>query len=114
MITSITEINEVNAAKVNEPKNNTPNTSPNGALLIIVGNAKKAKPIPPFATSLTSTPCAVAMKPNAANTPIPASTSKLEFAKPTTKPLPVKSESFFKYDAYVIIIPKQIEREKKI
>ena len=63
-------------------KNKTPNTSPNGALLIMVGNAKNAKPIPPFATSLTSWPCAVAIKPNAAKTPTPANTSKLLFAKP--------------------------------
>ena len=54
MITSITEMKEVNAAKVNEPKNNTPNTEPNGASLIMVGKAMKANPIPPFATSLTS------------------------------------------------------------
>ena len=54
IITSITEINEVNAAKVSEPKNNTPKTMPIGASLMMVGKAKKAKPMPPFATSLTS------------------------------------------------------------
>ena len=63
---------------------------------MIVGKAKNAKPIPPFATSLTSCPLATAMNPNAENTPIPAKTSKLLLAKPTTKPAPVKSDSFFK------------------
>ena len=96
IITSIMEIIEVTPANNNEPKNNTPIRPPNGTWSIIAGNAINAKPIPLVATSDTSFPPACAIKPNAAKTPIPANNSKLLLAKPTTKPAPVKSVSFFK------------------
>ena len=65
---------------------------------MMVGKAIKAKPMPEEATLLTSLPCEAAIKPNAANTPIPANTSKLLLAKPTTKPVLPKSDLGFRYD----------------
>ena len=96
IITSRIEISEVTPANSSEPKNSTPSRLPIGAWSIMAGKAINAKPMPDVATSLTSLPPACAIKPNAANTPIPASNSKLLLAKPTTKPEPVKSVSRFK------------------
>ena len=93
--TSSTEINEVSPANTSEPKNSRPISAPAGAWLMMVGNAIKARPMPPAATSPTCCPLAVAIKPSAANTPIPASNSKLLLANATTMPVPVKSESRF-------------------
>ena len=62
---------------------------------MIVGKAMKARPMPELATSETGWLAACAMKPSAANTPIPHSSSKEELAKPTTRPEPVRSAFFF-------------------
>src|ERR687894_694142 len=47
-------------------------------------------------------------------TPMRARSSKLELAKPTTRPEPVMSSRRLTYEAYVIMIPKPIDSEKKI
>ena len=91
--TSMTEMREVTPARTRLAKNRTPIRAPAGASLMIVGKAMNASPSPSVATSLTATPLACAMKPRAAKTPMPASTSKLELAKPTTRPDPVMSVS---------------------
>ena len=91
MMTSTIEISEVNPAKVRAPKNRTPIRVPAGASEMIVGKAMKARPMPLVATSPTATPDALAMKPRAAKTPMPARISKLEFAKPTTSAELVRS-----------------------
>lgn len=57
-----------------------------------------ARPMPEETTSETSTPCACAMKPSAENTPMPQRISKPEFAKPTTRPEPVRSVLFLRYE----------------
>ena len=66
---------------------------------MIAGNAMNARPRPSVATSSTGTPAAVAMKPSAAKTPMPASSSKPELANPTTSPEPVMSLRRPTYDA---------------
>ena len=91
IMTSRIEMSEVNPAKRSEPKNRNPMSAPAGACEIMVGKAMKAKPIPSSTTLSTAIPCACAMKPSAANTPIPASSSNPELAKPTTAPEPVRS-----------------------
>ena len=88
MTTSSTLTSEVKPAMTSEAKNSTPITAPAGASLTIVGNAMKARPIPDVATSPTATPVAWAMKPSAAKTPMPASSSKPEFDRPTTRAEP--------------------------
>ncbi len=80
MTTSITLMSEVSPATTREPKNSSPSRAPPGASLMIAGKAMNASPIPSSATSLTATPWAWAMKPRAAKTPMPASTSKEELA----------------------------------
>ena len=84
---------DVNPANTSDKKNNTPN-SPfiPGNSLMICGKTTNASPTPAEATSLTSTPCCTAMKPRAANTPIPASNSKAELAKPVINALFVISD----------------------
>ena len=57
-----------------------------------------ARPTPSVTTSSMATPWARAMKPSAENTPMPARISKPEFAKPTTRPEPVRSVFFFRYE----------------
>ncbi len=52
----------------------------------IVGKATNARPMPEVATPATSVPCACAMNPRAANTPIPARISKPEFAERHDQP----------------------------
>jgi hypothetical protein len=64
----------------------------------MVGKAMNARPIPLVATSLTWVPAACAIKPRAENTPMPARSSKPEFAKPTTAPEPVRSVLGFRYE----------------
>ena len=59
--TSMMEIREVTPAKNKVRKNSTPKTSPNGMLLMIVGKATNARPMPLVATSSTPTPAACAM-----------------------------------------------------
>ena len=99
MITSTMEISEVNPASTREPKNSTPITAPPGASPMMAGKAMKARPMPDSTTSSRATPWAWAMNPRAENTPIPARISKPELAKPTTRPEPVRSVFFFRYEA---------------
>ena len=87
---------DVSPATVKEAKNNTPISDPKGAWEMIVGNATKASVMPCPATSETPWPVCPAMKPRAAKTPIPASSSKPELAKPTTSPEPVRSVRRFR------------------
>ena len=96
MTTSTIEIREVKPASTSEPKNSTPIRAPAGASLMMVGKAMKASPTPSVTTSSIATPCACAMKPSAENTPMPHRISKPEFAKPTTRPEPVRSVFFFR------------------
>src|SRR5690554_74455 len=91
---------EVIPATVNEAKNRKPNKSPPAPMLeIIFGKAIKARPIPPDTTSSTVEPELNAIKPKAANTPIPARISKDELASATTAPEPVILVLRFKYEA---------------
>lgn len=85
-------------ANTRAPKKSTPKIEPPVACETIVGKAMNARPMPDDATPETSVFCACAMKPRAANTPIPARISKPEFAKPTTRPEPVRSVLRFRYD----------------
>src|SRR5699024_4749994 len=87
--TSMIEIMEVNPATTSPPKNSTPTNCEAGASETMVGKATNASPSPEEATSSTAVPAAVARKPSAANTPMPASNSKEELVKPTTSPEPV-------------------------
>src|SRR5690606_1935277 len=88
---------EVIPATVNEAKNRKPNRSPPAPKLeMIFGKAIKARPIPPDTTSSTFAPALKAIKPSAANTPIPARISKDELASATTIPEPVKLVLRFK------------------
>ncbi len=115
MTTSIMLISEVIPAITSEPKNSTPISAPAGASLMIAGKAMNASPTPPpLATSPTGSPLSWAMNPRAANTPMPASSSKPEFEKPTTSPEPILSLWRSTYEAYVIMMPKPIDSEKKI
>ena len=88
MTTSITETSDVMPAITSDPKNRTPMNAPAGASEMIAGKAMNARPIPSVATSETAVSFAWAMKPSAAKTPMPASSSKPELAKPTTAPEP--------------------------
>ena len=93
MTTSSKLIIEVMPAKTRETKNSTPRIGPTApAWLMICGKAMKARPIPEPATSLTGLPEAVAINPRAAKTPRPARISNEEFANPTTRPDPVRSD----------------------
>ena len=96
--TSTMEISEVKPASTSEPKKSTPISAPAGASEMIVGKAMNARPTPATTTSSIATPWACAMKPSAENTPMPHRISKLEFAKPTTRPEPVRSVFFFRYE----------------
>lgn len=80
----------------------------------IVGKATNARPIPEVATPATSVPCACAMNPRAAKTPMPARISKPEFAKATTSPEPVRSVLRLRYEEYVTMMPKATDSEKKM
>ena len=93
------ETSEVSPAKISVRKNRTPKIAPPGIWLMIVGNAMKARPTPLLTTSSTPVPAVWAMNPSAANTPTPASISKPEFAKPTTRPEPVRFVFRFRYEA---------------
>ncbi len=90
-ITSRIEMREVTPAKTRAPKNSTPMIDPPVACDTIVGKATNARPMPEVATPETSVPCAWAMNPSAANTPMPARISKPELANATTRPEPVRS-----------------------
>src|SRR5680860_307486 len=59
-------------------------------------------------------PDACAMKPSAAKTPIPASSSKPEFDRPTTSADPDMSVFRSTYEEYVIMIPNPTASEEKI
>src|SRR5690606_12025339 len=83
--------NDVRPASTSEPKNSTPSREPAGASLMIVGNTTNANRMQLATTSVTATSLACARKPRAANTPLPASSSKPEFERPTTSPEPVMS-----------------------
>ena len=96
--TSNSEKSDVKPAMASEPKKRTPKTAPPGMELMIVGKATNARPIPLETTLSTGTPSCVAMYPNAAKTPMPARSSNPEFAKPVTKPVPVRLVRGFKYD----------------
>lgn len=87
----MTETSEVRPAMTRETKNSTPISAPAGASEMIAGKATNARPMPLSATSMTGSPLAWAKKPSAAKTPMPASSSNPELAKPTTAPEPVMS-----------------------
>src|SRR5664279_4336291 len=112
--TSMTLTSEVTPAKTRDPKKSTPISAPAGASLMIAGKATNANPSPSAATSSTATPDACAMKPSAAKTPIPASSSKPEFDRPTTSADPDMSVFRSTYEEYVIMIPNPTDSEKKI
>jgi hypothetical protein len=57
------------------------------------GKTTKASPTPSVATSSIASPAVVARNPRAAKTPMPASSSKEEFAKPAMNALPLRSAS---------------------
>ena len=99
MGTWMIDTSEVRPAKMSDRKKRTPKIAPPGISLMIVGNAMKARPTPLLTTSSTPTLAACAMKPSAANTPTPASISNPEFAKPTTRPEPVRFVFRLRYDA---------------
>ena len=88
--TSSNENSEVKPAMKSEAKNRNPNNPPRGIWLMMAGKATNARPMPEVATSSTATLDCTAMKPRAAKTPMPASTSKEELAKPVTRPVPVR------------------------
>src|SRR5699024_2482803 len=86
---SMIESNEVKPASNRPRKNSTPTNAEAGTSDTMVGKATKARPSPEAATSSTAVPAAAARNPSAANTPMPASNSKAELVKPTTRPEPV-------------------------
>ncbi len=107
-------ISEVSPAMASEAKNRTPNSSPAGMFEMICGKATNARPMPPVASSSIGVPADAAMKPSVANTPIPASSSNELLARPATMAEPLRSARRWRYDEYVIMMPKPTDREKKI
>ena len=93
MYGSTMEINDEIPANVKDKKNNTPKIAfiP-GISLMIDGNATNANPTPTDTTLSIGKPLCKAMNPSAANTPIPANNSKLEFANPVINALFVTSD----------------------
>ena len=87
------EMKEVSPAMVKEAKKSTPNRAPPGICEMTVGKVTKDSSGPVmFFSSSTPTPWAPAMKPRVAKTPMPASSSKAELAKPATSPVPTRLE----------------------
>ena len=85
---------DVKPAINSEPKKRTPKIGPPVMLLMIVGKAINARPMPLVATSATATCWVTATKPKVANTPMLARTSKALLDRPTTAPRPERFARF--------------------
>src|SRR5699024_2272488 len=112
---SVIDINDVKPANTNDAKNKKPNVPFNaGSTLMICGNTTNANPTPASTTSSTATPDWRAINPRTENTHIPASSSKLEFPKPTIKAWLAKYDHCGTSLAYANIMANAIDILKKI
>ena len=106
----------MNPAIASDPKNSTPKIGPPGICETIAGKVMKDRPTPvrPSSSLDRDRPAGTRRSPRVAKTPMPARISNDEFAKATTSPGAVRLARRLRYEAYVIMMPKATDSEKKI